>query len=233
MDAKKFSLPTERGYDKAYALSYQMASARLADTANVPELCARAGVQCEPSDEGWQIALPYLGRRYRVRCPEIEVTALESEAPSLRDKLLMLHYLIMAKGTPPTGRWVAFRELPEGNVYSPTFSQRAVRPVLERFGKDTEQLIKTAATMAGRRGEQGDVAITIDAFPRVPVTFVLWRGDAELPPQANIVFDASIADYLPTEDITVLCETIAWRLVRSAPPESAPSGHNGARPPGT
>jgi hypothetical protein len=217
MDAKKFPLPPERGYDKAYALSYQMASARLADTANVPELCQRAGVQCEPSDEGWLIALPYLGRRYRVRCPEVEVSALESEAPSLREKLLMLHYLITAKGTSPTGRWITFRELPEGNVYFPTFNQRAVRPVLDRFSKAPEELIKAAATMGGRKVEQGDVAVSIDAFPRVPVTFVIWRGDAELPPQGNIVFDANIADYLPTEDITVLCETIAWRLVRSAP----------------
>jgi len=235
MDAKKFSPPPERAHDNAYALPYQMASVRLADTANVPQLCERAGVQCQPSDEGWLIALPYLGRRYRVRCPEVEISALESEAASLRDKLLMLHYLTTARGTPPAGRWVAFRELPEGNVYFPTFSQRAVRPILERFGKAPEELVKAAATLGGRRAEQGDVAVTIDGFPRVPVTFVIWRGDAELPPQGNIVFDANIADYLPTEDVTALCETIAWRLVRSAPtpPEPAPSLHNGTRPPGT
>lgn len=216
MDAKKFSLPPERGYDKAYALSYQMASQRLAETPNVPDLCRRAAVECEPSDEGWLIALPYLGGRYRVRCPEVEVLAVEGDPPSPRDKLIMLHYLITAKGTPSTGRPVTFRELPEGNVYFPTFNQRAVRPVMDRFAKDPEQLVKVAARMAGRRVEQGDVAVTIDALPRVPVTFVLWRGDEELPPQGNVLFDANITDYLPTEDITVLCEIIAWRLVRSS-----------------
>ncbi len=217
MDANKFSLPPERGYDKAYALSYQMAADRLADTPNVPELCERAGIHCQPSDEGWLLALPYLGHNYRVRCPEVEITALESDAPSPRDKLLMLHYLVTAKGTPPTGRLIAFRELPEGNVYFPTFNQRAVRPILDRFGKDPDQLVKAAAAMGGRRADQGDAAVTIDAFPRVPVTFVIWKGDEELPPQGNILFDANITDCLPTEDITVLCETIAWRLVRSAP----------------
>jgi len=216
MDAKKFSLPPERGYDQAYALSYQMASERLAETANVPELCRSAAVECGPSDEGWLILLPYLGGRYRVRCPEVEILAVEGPAPTPRDKLIMLHYLVTAKGTPPTGRPVTFRELPEGNVYFPTFNQRAVRPVMDRFGKDPEQLLKAAGAMAGRRVEQGDVAVTIDALPRVPVTFVVWRGDEELPPQGNILFDANVTDYLPTEDITVLCETIAWRLVRSA-----------------
>jgi len=29
------------------------------------------------------------------------------------------------------------------------------------------------------------------------------------------LFDANISDYLSTEDVTVLCETIAWKLVKS------------------
>jgi len=47
----------------------------------------------------------------------------------------------------------------------------------------------------------------------VPVTIVLWQGDDEFAPQGSIMFDAAICDYLSTEDITVLCETITWRLV--------------------
>ena len=49
----------------------------------------------------------------------------------------------------------------------------------------------------------------------VPVTFVLWKGDEELPPEGNILFDSTISEYLSVEDINVLCEIIAWRLVRS------------------
>jgi hypothetical protein len=56
--------------------------------------------------------------------------------------------------------------------------------------------------------------VTINAFDRVPVTFVLWRGDEELSPNGNILFDANISDYLSTEDVTVLSETIIWKLVK-------------------
>ena len=28
------------------------------------------------------------------------------------------------------------------------------------------------------------------------------------------MFDSTISDYLPTEDINVLCETIVWKLVK-------------------
>jgi hypothetical protein len=43
---------------------------------------------------------------------------------------------------------------------------------------------------------------------------VLWKGDEEVSPNGNILFDANISDYLSTEDVTVLCETITWKLVK-------------------
>ena len=62
--------------------------------------------------------------------------------------------------------------------------------------------------------DYGDVAVTVNAFSRVPITFILWRGDEEFLPEGNIIFDSTISDYLSTEDINMLCETMAWRLVR-------------------
>jgi hypothetical protein len=59
--------------------------------------------------------------------------------------------------------------------------------------------------------------VNINAFDRVPTTLVLWRGDEELAPNGNILFDSNISDYLSTEDITVLCETIVWKLVKDIP----------------
>ena len=58
------------------------------------------------------------------------------------------------------------------------------------------------------------MAVTINAFKRVPITFVLWRGDEEFPPDGSILFDATVSDYLSIEDINVLCERITWKLVR-------------------
>jgi len=59
--------------------------------------------------------------------------------------------------------------------------------------------------------------VTINAFAHVPITLVLWKGDEELAPNGNILFDANISDYLSTEDVTVLTETIIWKLVKDNP----------------
>jgi hypothetical protein len=71
--------------------------------------------------------------------------------------------------------------------------------------------------LGGRDADHGDVSVTINAFDRVPITLVLWRGDEEVPPDGNILFDANVSDYLSTEDVTVLCETIIWKLAKAVP----------------
>jgi hypothetical protein len=132
----------------------------------------------------------------------------------MRDKILILHYLTQAKGTPVTNKITAFRELPEGANYFPTFSKRAIKPLLDHFGREPERLIGAAEKLGGHKVDYGDVAVTINAFSYVPITLVLWRGNGEFVPEGSILFDNTISDYLSTEDINVLCETISWRLVK-------------------
>ena len=46
------------------------------------------------------------------------------------------------------------------------------------------------------------------------MTIVIWGGDDELPPEGSILFDESIASYLPSEDIAVLSGMMVYRLIR-------------------
>jgi len=109
---------------------------------------------------------------------------------------------------------ITFKELPEGSNYFRTFWQRAIKPIVDHFGSEPQLLVGIAQKLGGSKIDYGDVAVTVNAFRRVPVTLVLWRGDDEFTPEGSIIFDSTISDYLSTYDITVLCETIAWRLVK-------------------
>ena len=99
----------------------------------------------------------------------------EEKVP-IRDKILILHYLTQAKGTAISNKIIAYKELPEGTNYFPTFSKRAIKPLLAHFGKEPSRLIDAARKLGGYKADYGDVAVTINAFRRVPITLVLWRG---------------------------------------------------------
>lgn len=198
-----------------YELAYKLAREQLANIDNIEQQCLKSGAECQIIDSKRVITTKYLNQSYLVSFPDIEISLMDSEeAIPLRDRILILHYLAQAKGTPLANRIISYKELPEGSNYYPTFFKRAIKPILDNFSKEPEQLVDVAAKFGGYKVDYGDVAVTINAFRRVPITFVLWKGDEEFPPEGNILFDSTISDYLSTEDINVLCEAIAWRLVR-------------------
>jgi hypothetical protein len=203
--------PWERGFD----LSYKFACEKLAKISDIEEQCRKSGARYLGPHE---VVINYLNQSYHIMLPDGKILLADMgiEAP-LRDKILILHYFTGAKGTAATGKLIAYKQLSGGVSYFPTFSHRAIAPLVKNFGKNPELLRKTAAKLGGSKADYGDVSVTISAFPHVPITFVLWRGDEEIAPNGNILFDANISDYLSTEDATVLCETIVWKLVKDNP----------------
>jgi hypothetical protein len=205
-------LPSPGGYERAYAESYDLAFGRLRQ-ADLADVCLKSGAVLVDIDA---IQLRFLNRDYRIgRLAGTVTLAPETEPVPIAEKLLILHYLVTAKGTPTGTGQISFKEVPEGVVYYPTFYKRAIRPLLARFGAAPAALVPTAAMFGGVDAHQGDAAVTLQAFPKVTVTWILWKGDDEFPAEGTILLDRSIQDYLPTEDIVVLCQTIAIKLCRA------------------
>ncbi len=212
MESRHSSLPNIR--EQAYELAYRLACEQLASM-DVEELCRKTGAQSMDSSK---IIVEYLNQRYLVTFPDGEISLYDDdkEVP-LKDKILILHYLTSAKGTPASNRLITFKQLPGCASYFPVFSQVTITPLLNHFGKEPELLMASVAKLGGRKAGYGDVSVTINAFPRVPVTIALWRGDDEFPPRGSIIFDSNISDYLSAEDIRDLCATIVWKLIKGLP----------------
>jgi hypothetical protein len=202
--------------EQGFELSYKLAREQLPKISDIQEQCRKSGAWYIGPNE---IVINYLNQPYHITLPDVEISLEGSpdfigmEVP-LKDKILILHYFTGAKGTSAIGKLIAYKQLPGGISYFPAFSQRAIAPFVNHFGKNPELLIKAAAKLGGGEADYGDVSVTVNAFDHVPITLVLWRGDEELAPNGNILFDANISDYLSTEDVTVLGETIIWKLVK-------------------
>jgi hypothetical protein len=163
------------------------------------------------------VILPYFGQGRRVRWPEIAVAPVEGSGELLlTEQILILHYLLKTTGEALSGKNIDFRQVPEGSFYWSAFVSRAKKPLLETFGQDLEFYLQVAAQMGGEPLGLGDAAARFLAFPLVPVTHVLWRGDEEFPPEANILFDETVARHLPTEDIAALAGASVYRLMGAA-----------------
>jgi len=118
-----------------------------------------------------------------------------------------------AKQVPPIGKLVSFRQIPGGRAYDPVFEGRVVAPVARHLGDKVDRFAKAAEHLGGRPVAQGDKAYVVNALPLVPLTYVLWKGDEEFPPRAQVLLDASAESYLDAEAITHLASITTSRLV--------------------
>lgn len=214
MMKKQLPLPPWQDYEYGYTSALEVVAKQLANIKDVEQLCRKSGAQYQLVDSEKRVLLTYLNQPFQVTFPEIEVTRVNSQRKVVsRDKVLILHYLYLAKGIPLSNKTISYRDLPDGNIYLPSFTKRAIKPLIDKFGDSYEKLIELSKRLGGHQAKYGDVSVAIKAFPNVPVIFVLWRGDEEFPTDANILFDSSVSAYLYPEDINVLCQTITWKLI--------------------
>ncbi|MFH1757632.1 MAG: DUF3786 domain-containing protein [Pseudomonadota bacterium] len=199
-----------------YQLARQMAVDGLGQS-DLQERAAKSGGRYESDSEGEaRIRLEYLGRELLISFPAGTIKATHGPGPiPLREEILVLHYLGKATGTAPTGRWISFAEISGGAFYHPVFIQRCQFPLVRFFGSDPEGLKTVAERMPGGPLDFGDVGVKIQAFPFIPLALILWRGDTEFPAEGNLLFDDSITECLPVEDIVILAETVVWRLIKN------------------
>jgi hypothetical protein len=214
---KGLVLPDQKNFETAYSLALKLVKEKLAWREDIPELCQLSGSQFNNSGGSPAICLRYLNQEYRITVPDFTVTTGDNLGEvDAKDQLLILHYLERARGTKLTHKVIAYQELKEGSVYFPSFLQRTVNPLVEHFGQQPAKLISSASALGGVKVDFGDAAVVIPAFSRVPLTYIVWKGDDEFQSNATVLFDSAICDYLSTEDVIVLCQTVTWKLVRSS-----------------
>ncbi len=175
---------------------------------------------------GRRFVVPFFGERYTVSYPQGEVLREDGTSAGAREALILLHYLTRADGTPVRERWVAYRDLPGARYHEPAFVAEVERPLSLGLAGKLEAL-RAWAERAGRRVDlPGDIAVAWDVLPRVPLLLVFNEADEEFPASARVFFEASAPNYLPTEDLSVLAEIAALRILEEL---GALGGGEGAR----
>jgi len=162
---------------------------------------------------GRLFVVPFFGERYTVSYPQGSVSREDGSSAGAREALIVLHYLVQADGARVQGRWVAYRDLPGARYHEPAFVAEVERPLSMGLAGRLEALRAWAAEVGRPVDVPGDVAVAWDVLPRVPLLLVFNEADEEFPASARVFFDATAPNYLPTEDLSVLAEIAALRVL--------------------
>lgn len=130
-------------------------------------------------------------------------------------KILMLHYLTANGAKNISGRLIAYREAAPALFYEPNFYKRAVSPLVNFFAGEPENLITTGELLGGVKAAIGDSSVTVNVLPYVPLTFVIWDGGGEFPPDGGILFDQTAKTWFKPEDLAVLAGEAVYELINT------------------
>lgn len=160
--------------------------------------------------------LPLWGREVILTWPDFVGQDAQSGGSLPTFNMAMLaYYFQMADGSPLSGDWIAFTELPDGQFYTQAFQGYTGQELVKAFGNDLYAFIQAAEKLGGRRETMGDAAFAFEVLPKVALLAVAWQGDEDFPPSYRVLFDAHIGRHLTTDACAILGSTLTRRLLGS------------------
>lgn len=177
------------------------------------EAAARTGTPF--ADGAFRITL--LGHPYCITHPEFSISGEGGTAlKSLPAQTFLMRWLLEGKQTAGSRDFLTFREMPWGELYIQPFTGRVLQRAAFSFGTRLEAFRAACTAMGGLPLQAGDAGFEFTLLGNYRLRMLLWAGDDEFPPSAQLLYSANFVDGFAAEDRVVagdlLCNEIKANL---------------------
>jgi len=176
------------------------------------EIVRRGGLAC--GEDGFEIA--FLGKTYTLDWPGLVARTPDGDPTRDDLRILFLDYLRHGDGSPPTGKWIGYQELPDGAFYRHAFQGYSGDQLVRDLGGSLDVFRRAAEALGGRPIETGDAGFSFRVLPNVPLAVVWWAADDEFPANATVLFDEVAGRYLPADGLAILGRMLCRGLAKAA-----------------
>ena len=184
--------------------------------ADPAEITARLGI---PYENGvFQVTL--LGKTYSITqsppcLKEAGCDSSRGDRIPLPTQTFLLRYLLEGKAVAATGAWKTFREMPWGELYIKPYTGRVLTRAAFTFGTRLAAFRAAAEKLGGTPIPSGDAGFEFTFLGSYKVRILVWEGDDEFPPNAQILYSDNFEDGFAPED-RVVAGDILITTVKSA-----------------
>lgn len=152
-----------------------------------------------------------LQKTYEISWPDCHVVCLDQTADTFAimeeavdAKIFAIRYLLRGIQSNPSGKFLTYRELPNGDLYFKQFQGRCLMRLAYGFGFKLEKLSDIFERLGAKKLTYGDVSYEIEFINGHTVRFILWAGDDEFPPSSQILFSDNFPLSFETYDLAVV-----------------------------
>jgi hypothetical protein len=128
---------------------------------------------------------------------------------------LLAYYFQTADGTPPSGNWISFSQMSDGQFYAAAFQGYTGNELAKVFGNDINSFTETSVKLGGQKKIFADIAFVFPVLPLVSFLVAGWRGDEDFPSSYRILFDGQVHHHLPTDVCAISGGMLTRRLIKT------------------
>ena len=154
--------------------------------------------------DGNEFYVNLLGREYAIAYPAYAIRATDGgNLPPLPVQTFLLRYLLESKDVAWAGQWKTFREMPWGEMYIKPYTGRVLTRAAYTFSFRLDAFRAAAEKMGAEAVKHGDAGYRFDLVGGYQMQILVWEGDDEFPPNAQILYSDNFADGFAAEDRVV------------------------------
>ena len=158
----------------------------------------------EVSWNGKEFTVNLLGRDFAISHPDYAIRALEEgKLPPLPVQTFLLRYLLESKDVSWGGQWKTFREMPWGEMYIKPYTGRVLTRAAFTFGTRVAAFKAAAEKMGAQAVKHGDAGYQFNLIGGYRMQILVWEGDDEFPPNAQVLYSDNFAEGFAAEDRVV------------------------------
>ena len=154
--------------------------------------------------DGNEFYVNLIGRDFAISHPEYALRAIDGGAlPPLPVQTFLLRYLLECRDVSWTGTWKTFREMPWGEMYIRPYTGRVLTRAAFTFGTRVAAFRAACEKMGALKLPHGDAGYQFTLVGGYRMQILVWEGDDEFPPNAQVIYSDNFADGFAAEDRVV------------------------------
>ena len=123
--------------------------------------------------------------------------------PALPVQTFLLRFLLEGKAVISKGGWKTFREMPWGELYIKPYTGRVLTRAAFTFGTRVAAFRAACEKMGATPLSHGDAGYQLRLLGDYQMQVMVWEGDDEFPPNAQILYSDNFEDGFAPEDRVV------------------------------
>ncbi len=154
--------------------------------------------------DGKEFYVNLLGREFAISHPDYAIRGADGgPVPPLACQTFLLRYLLESKQVADLGEWKTFREMPWGEMYIKPYTGRVLTRAAFTFGTRLAAFRAACETMRALPVGHGDAGYEFTLIGNYRMRLLVWEGDEEFPPNAQVLYSDNFAEGFAAEDRVV------------------------------